>query len=140
MPLINTFECRLNFRPFSMDGLFSLGHLFPGSAFNVGDVWNLRAGYLEYIVGFYDNIPVIDEAVVLVTITFLLLTTDEIEVEMGPTPVPVIPDQMAFQSVQGNLRVMHPVSGSHDAPVFLFNGEAVAAENESFGSVKALFR
>ncbi len=74
-----------------MDGLFSLGHLFPGSAFNVGDVWNLRAGYLEYIVGFYDNIPVIDEAVVLVTITFLLLTTDEIEVEMGPTPVPCYP-------------------------------------------------
>jgi hypothetical protein len=35
---------------------------------------------------------------------------------------------------------MHPVSGSHDAPVFLFNGEAVTVESDTFGSVKALYR
>ena len=35
---------------------------------------------------------------------------------------------------------MYSMGGSHEAPVFVFNGEAVAVENESFGSVKALYR
>jgi hypothetical protein len=32
------------------------------------------------------------------------------------------------------------MGGSHDAPVFLFEGIAIAVEEESFGSVKALYR
>jgi len=41
---------------------------------------------------------------------------------------------------QEDIRIMHPVSGSYDAPVFIFNGEAVPVETESFGPVKTLYR
>ena len=36
--------------------------------------------------------------------------------------------------------VMHPVSGSHELPVFEFLAGPVANESMSFGRVKALFR
>ncbi len=137
---INFFECQLNFSPFPINALFKLGELFPGSAVNVGNSWNLQEGYLEYIVGFAESIPVIDEAVVLVTITFFLQGTGEIGVTLGPTSSSSIPGQMDFGLGFQSPHIMHPVSGSHDAPVFLFNGEAVSVENDTFGSVKALYR
>ena len=39
-----------------------------------------------------------------------------------------------------HLLIMYSMGASHDAPVFHFEGEAVAVENDTFGSVKALFR
>ena len=44
------------------------------------------------------------------------------------------------KSLSGHLLIMHSMGGSHDAPVFLFEEEAVAVENETVGSVKALYR
>ena len=64
-------------------------------------------------------------------------------VSLGPSPSSDIPGQMCFLTYDlgpPNLVVMHSISGSHDAPVFLFNGEAVPVETDSFGSVKVLYR
>jgi len=134
---IIAFECQLNFNP--VGNLFKLEDIYPTNAINVGEN-HLGLGYLEYIVVFGNDFPVTDESVVLVTIHFVHSIPGVIEVTLGPTNAPNIPGQMAFSSVWGDLRVMHPISGSHDAPVFLFDGEAVAVETESFGSVKALYR
>ena len=69
------------------------------------------------------------------------------EVSLGPLDdSQSIPGEMAFLGGHQSsgpdyiLTIMYSMGGSHDAPVFVFNGEAVAVENESFGSVKALFR
>ena len=74
---------------------------------------------------------------------FVQVVAEVIEVTLGPiniTRSPTVPGQMVYRSGNGHLEIMHPVSGSHDAPVFVFGGEAVAVENESFGTVKALYR
>jgi hypothetical protein len=47
---------------------------------------------------------------------------------------------MTYRSETGQQIAMYPISGSHEAPVFVFNGVAVPVEEESFGSVKALYR
>ena len=135
---VNFFECQLNFNP--VGNLFHLGSLFPPDSVNIGDTFNMGLGYLEYIVGFAQDFPVTDESVVLVRIQFFHTIAGVIEVTLGPPIIPGIEDQMAFQSVQGHLEVMYSMGGCHECPVFLFEGEAIAVEEESFGSVKALYR
>jgi hypothetical protein len=137
-PTINAFELKLNFDP--IGGLFKLGDAYPPQAINVGDNNNIGEGYLEYVVGLGEDCPVVDEQAVLIAITFMHTSSDEIAVSVGPTFAPGIEGQMAFQSVEGDLRIMNSMGGSHEAPVFIFQGIAIAVENESFGSVKALFR
>ena len=39
-----------------------------------------------------------------------------------------------------SLLAMYSMGGSHEAGVIEFNGEAVAVESASFGTVKALYR
>ena len=138
-PTINAFECRLDFNP--IGNMFKLGEVYPGNHVNVGDNANIGLGYLEYVVGFASDVPVTDESVVLLMIVFMHTAEGVIEVTLGPTEGgQSIPGEMAFQSVPGQLRVMYSMGGSHDAPVFLFEGIAIAVEEESFGSVKALYR
>jgi len=137
-PTINAFELKLNFDP--VGGLFNLGNAYPPQAINVGDMNNIGLGYLEYVVGLGEDFPVTDEQAVLATVTFMHTSTDEITVTAGPTFVPGIEGHMAFQSVPGDLRPMYSMGGAHENPVFIFQGIAIAVENESFGSVKALFR
>ena len=138
-PTINAFECRLDFNP--IGNMFKLGEVFPGFNVNVGDNGNIGLGYLEYIVGFAEDVPVTNESVVLLMIVFMHTAEGVIEVTLGPREGnQSIPGEMAFQSVQGQLRVMYSMGGSHDAPVCLFEGIAIAVEDESFGSVKALYR
>ena len=137
---INAFECRLNFNP--PGNLFKLGEILPPYSINIGESNNILAGYLEYVVGIGTDWPVTDESVQLIEFLFLHSAPGVIEVTLGPISniPPSIPGHMAFQSVPGHLLIMYSMGGSHDAPVFLFEGEAVAVENETFGSVKALFR
>jgi hypothetical protein len=138
---VNAFECLLSFNP--IGNMFKLGEVFPPGSINVGDNQNIQDGYLEYIVGISSGYPypVINESVVLVAITFLHLVPNVTEVTLAPPFYGgSIPGQMAYQSVEGDLRVMYSMGGSHEAPVFIFQGEAVAVETESFGSVKALYR
>jgi len=137
-PTINFFECQLNFNPTGT--IFWLNVIYPVDAVNIGETGNIHLGYLEYIVEFAYDFPVTNESVELVAITFMHTHQDVIEVTLGPTSAPGIADQMAFQSVDGDLRVMYSMGGCPECPVFLFEGLAIAVEDESFGSVKALYR
>jgi hypothetical protein len=139
---IRAFECLLNFNP--SGGIFLLGEVLPPGSIDIGDNNHIEDGFLEYIVGTADDWPVIDESVVLIQFTFMNINTSVVEVTLGPTFSPCIPGEMAFVSYEYeepyHCTIMHPVSGSLDAPVFIFNGMAFFAETESFGSVKALYR
>ena len=135
---INAFECRLEFSP--IGDLFMLGDALPPMSINIGDNSHLHEGYLEYVVGIATDWPVTNESVVLIEFTFIHVAPGAIEVFLAPPSLPYFPGLMAFQSVSGHVLPMYPISGSFDAPVFLFEGEAVAIENQSFGSLKALYR
>lgn len=137
---INAFECTLNFNP--AGNLFKLAEVFPGDNINVGDNSDIGQGFLEYIVGFGGPHPVTDESVTLVTFTFMHTSAGVIEVSLTPTSKPAFPDQMVYQnaSVPGDLRQMFTSAGPDGGPVYIFDGVAVAIENESFGSVKSLYR
>ena len=135
---VNAFECRLEFSP--AGNLFLLQSILPPTSINIGDVDHINEGYLEYIVGIGNDWPVTNESVVLIEFTFLHAAPGVIEVFLAPTSYPYQPDTIVYQSEVGHLVPMYPISGSFDAPVFLFEGEAVAVENQSFGSLKALYR
>ncbi len=135
---INAFECRLTFSP--SDGLFKVGDQLPPTSVNIGDNSSISHGFLEYIVGIADDVPVAGESVVLIEFGFFAVVDSRIEVTIGPTSRPSRPGIMVFQSESGHLVPMYPISGSCEDPIFIFNGEAVDVVKESFGSVKALFR
>jgi hypothetical protein len=135
---LNQFDCQLNFNP--IGNLFKLYQVYPAPGLNVGDVDNINLGYLEYIVGFSGDLPITSELVLLVTIRFLHTAQGVIEVTLGPVSFPMIPGEICFRQYPQEPEMMHPISGSPDAPVFLFGGEAVPVETKSFGSVKALYR
>lgn len=135
---VKAFEVSLFFNP--IGGIFKLADVLGGEGINIGDAINIQDGYLEYIVGFAEGYPVIDEAFTLISFTFLNTNTSMVEVTLGEVCCPSLPGEIAFLPSSPPVEIMHPVSGSFDDPVFLFNGMAVGVENESFGSVKALFR
>lgn len=136
---IRAFECQLNFNP--AGNMFKLADGFLSPALNIGDAGNIGDGYLEYIVGFGDDLPVLNEFATLIEFTFMNLNSVPVEVTLGPVSVPSIPGQMVFIATEGpDFQQMHPVSGHPDAPVFIFEGRAIPVESESFGSVKALYR
>ena len=135
---INAFELTLNFNP--AGNLFKLAEVFPGNNVNVGDNSDINQGFLEYIVGFATDHAVTDESITLITFTFMHTAPGVIDVTLSPTSKPSIPGEMAYQSIPGDLRVGFTSAGPAGGPVFVFDGAAVATENESFGSVKALYR
>ena len=135
---INAFECTLNFNP--AGNMFKLAEVFPGDNINVGDNSDIAQGFLEYIVGFATSHPVTDESITLITFTFMHTAPGLIEISLSPTSKPSVPGEMAFQSIPGDLRVLYTAAGPEGGPVYAFDGTVTAAENESFGSVKALYR
>ena len=139
---INAFECSLFFDPQPNNNLFLLQTTIPPNAVDIGPSKDINSGRLDFIVGISDGseVPVVDGAVSLITFNFMNTSVGTFDVTMGPTTAPGIPGEMSFQSETGQLRIMNPASGDFAASVFQFNGTAVAVENESFGSVKALFR
>lgn len=138
-PGVFYFECTLNFSPNPTNNLFILSSNW-GPAVNLGDFGNMALGYSEHkVIGGVG--PVTPEWVQLIEFQFMAITPTPIEVKLGPALDPGIPGQMVFQArIDGPMITMYPISGSHGAPVFIFNGEAVATEAESFGWVKALYR
>jgi hypothetical protein len=140
------FECQLNFNPNPFGNLFKLLDNLPSVSINVGDSSDINQGFLEYVVGIADSNPlaVVDEAAVLITFTFMAVAPNPFVVTLGPPGgYSSIPGQMAFypnDQYSDDAQVMYSVGGSHESPVFIFNGEAVAVETETFGSVKALYR
>jgi hypothetical protein len=61
-------------------------------------------------------------------------------VTLSPASIPSIPGTMAYLPTDPPLQEMFPASGDYSDPVFIFAGEAVPVQEESFGSVKALYR
>ena len=135
---INFFECQLNFNP--IGDIFMVEEVLPPDNVEIGDNDHISDGYLEYIVGIPYTNPLIvtDESVVLIHFQFIAIGV--IEVTLSPTSYQEIPGQMAFSWLDYDPQVMYSMGGSHDCPVFIFGGEAVPVEQESFGSVKALYR
>ena len=139
---IRAFECTLNFTPAPVPGdLFLTGNTWPTPAVDIGKIKDIDAGIIEYVAAYGSPMPVSsDGSVELVAINFLNLAATPLVVSLSATSIPSIPGDMVFEAVQGDLRVMNSAGGNQDAGVFVFNGEAVAVESESFGSVKSLFR
>ncbi len=139
---VKAFECQLNFNP--IGGIFKLMDLLLAPGLNIGYTDYIHEGYLEYIAGFSDPLPVVNEAAALIHFQFLNTNSFPVEVTLGPVSAPSILGHMAFLPpdavVYDDIEIMYPVSGAPDAPVFIFNGAAIAVETESFGSVKALYR
>jgi len=140
---VSAFDGQLNFNP--IGGIFKLGEIFPDHdrAWNIGDADHIEQGYLEYIVVWPEDAPVINDCFVLISFSFMNTNAWPVEVTLSPCSLPTIDGQMCFLSWDfgdSHLEIMHPVSGSNEAPVFIFNGAAVPVETESFGSVKALYR
>lgn len=135
---INAFECMLNFTGGS---LFKLADTLPPTAVNVGDNSDINQGFLEYIVGLGTSMDVVNGSATLISFQFMATTPSLTEISLTMTSAPSIPGVMAFQSVSGQLRQMYNATGTEGNVNFTFNaGGVVATENESFGSVKALFR
>ena len=101
----------------------------------------------DYIIAFDDPIPVIDRQAYLGSF-FVLGVQQTATNEYFLTPIggynPSISGHMACSSqLDDGTSRMHaafPISGSHDAPVFVFNGAPVPTERETWSSVKALYR
>jgi hypothetical protein len=137
LDLVQAFEFTLNFdnpSPLAVGNI-----IIPGGALNIGDISNFGLGYLEFIAALSVPRPVTNESVYLLSILFLPISVGVTEVTMGPVSSPSLPENMAYLA-GSEIYPMYPISGSHDAPVFIFNGEAVVVENHSFGSVKGLYR
>ncbi len=138
-PSSNSFECQLNFNP--PGNLFKLAEIIQNDGgMNVGDSSDINQGFLEYIIGFSRDDFVTDESIVLIEFVFMHTAAGNIEVTLGPTSKPSIPGEMVFQSVFGELRVMHSASGPHGGPVYLFSDGPDPVVSSTFGSVKALYR
>ncbi len=137
---INAFQCRLEFS--TVDNLAFVGEVLPPNSVNFVPDNHFNDGYMEYFVGMVDDWPVTNDSVVLITFTFAQTAPGMVAVRLGPIQVypPDIPGHMIISTSFGPIMPMYPISGSHDAPVFLFDGEAVGVENQLFGSFKALFR
>jgi hypothetical protein len=137
---ITAFDCQLNFNP--IGGIFVTGNALNGEGFNIGDVGSIDLGFLEFIVGFAAEVPVdpVDGSLLLVTLQFINSNVEQVDITMSPASIPSIPGTIGFLPGDPPLIEMFPSSGSLDTPVFSFNATAVAVEDESFGSVKALYR
>lgn len=141
------FELRMEFVPPPLGGLFLLNTFLPGEHIDIG-FKDFEHGILGFACGVSTGspLPVVDEAIAVAELTFLNFGTGMTEVFLRPhAPGQSIPGEMAFlgghaPSIAMTLLPMYPISGSHDAAVFRFNGAAVAVDCESFGSVKALYR
>jgi hypothetical protein len=130
------------FRPVLPDSVYLLAARCPSP-------WGCGWGFPDFLVGC--EAPVITGACTLVTMT-VMSTTGASDL------LYLIPVQDAPQSIPGHMiftdfdddfspHVMHPVSGSHDVPVFALNWDGefpfwqtVPAQDTTFGGVKALYR
>jgi len=139
---VNFFDCMINFDP--PGGIFKMADAMPPKSLNIGDSGHIDDGYLEYIVGIGEDHPLSGtESVWLIAFQFMTTVATPINVSLGVCTAPSTAGEMTFMSVSPNLRVMYNAAGAIDATVFTFNVDpegAVAVENESFGSVKALYR
>jgi len=140
---IRAYELTLTFDPVPSGDLLLIDTVLPPENVDIGLRKDINGGFLDFTVGLATSasLPVTNESAVLVTLSFMNFDPGMTAISLGPTTSTSIPGQMDYiGEVVEDIRVMYSMGGSHEAPVFMFNDEAVAVENESFGSVKALYR
>ena len=138
METVKGFECRIGVAPDPTGDFFLLDFDFADSNASSVNIGNWSDG--ELIVGYALPVSVADENVVLAKITVFCNSSTRYDLSLNPTSKPGIPGEMAFVGEDGTIKQMYSIGGSIGATVFSIYGEAVAVENESFGSVKALYR
>ncbi len=140
---ILAYELTLTFNPVPNDDLFLLDAVLPPENVDIGLRKDINEDFLDFTVGLATpaSLPVTNESAVLVTLTFMNTNPGMTAISLGPTTRTSTPGEMDYIGENNpDIRVMYSMGGSHEAPVFMFNDEAVAVENASFGSVKALYR
>jgi len=140
---IRAYELTLAFDPVPNDDLILLDAVLPPENVDIGLRKDINEGFLDFTVGLAGpaSLPVTNESAVLVTLTFMNTNPGMTAISLEPTTSTSIPGQMDYiGEVVTDIRVMYSMGGSHEAPVFMFNDEAVVVEDASFGSVKALYR
>ena len=140
---IRAFELTLAFDPVPNNNLLLVDSVLPPGNVDIGLRKDIDGGFLDFTVGLATDtsLPVTNESAVLVTLTFINFNTGMTAISLEPTTSTSIPGQMDYiGEVVTDIRVMYSMGGSHEAPVFMFNDEAVVVEDASFGSVKALYR
>lgn len=138
---VNGFECALRFDPVPSNDLFLTDAVFHPEPVVVTDRDDMNGGVIDLQCGYATDVPVTGDAVVLVELEFLSLGAATTDIYLEPIRTPSIPGAMAYcEGCPSSGVVMHPVSGSHELPVFQLQAGVVAYESMSFGGVKALFR
>lgn len=108
---------------------------FPVETVNVGDQNNILAGFNSALPS--------TEAVIVASMTFLMVGGDPNPIMIGPaTPSSGTDGLPLYQGeTPGVFFNLGPSSGSVDLPVAeIYGGCPVAVENETWGSVKSLYR
>ena len=128
---VSGWECRIDIT----EGFFILNMVLRGSAVNA-------ATPPEFTVGLAQPLPW-SPVIVVADMTVGLFTPDTVELYIGPTFNPSIPDVPVFADGDdpSNLLPLSQSTGGADIPVMVMNGDCpVANEDETWGSVKALYR
>ncbi len=138
MEMVTAFECQIGVTPDPLNDFYLLSYDFGDSnstAINVGD-WSDG----ELIIGLATPVFIANGTAFLAKITIMALSSTRYDLSLNPTSKPGIPGEIAFVGDDGTIKKMNSIGGAVGATVFSIFGEAVAIENESFGSVKALYR
>ena len=95
-----------------------------------------------FAVGAAADYPTVGGAMVLVTWTFMVQSTAQLEWRISKASIPSMPGDLPVVTGNGVLRRCGVASGSVTAPVAYVNSPdaPVATEVSSFGNVKSLFR
>lgn len=94
----------------------------------------------DYVVGFSAPKAVAGPAVVMAVFPVLIFSPSEVVFNLGPAAIPSIPgDQMVFQA-DGVLQQAGYSTGAPGASAVANGAAPVSVEDQSFGSVKSLFR
>jgi hypothetical protein len=139
------FHMNMNFDPLPAGNLLLLDIDQPGDPLDIG-INDFPGGVLNFVSAHGDPQPIVDDAYLLATITFRYLGTEPINVYLGPGSggYPAETEIVYLGGHDGvfmyNKLSLNPASGSHDLPVFTFNGRALAEEQSTLGSLKALYR
>jgi hypothetical protein len=132
---IGGFECKV-IMPESSD-FVTLSRTFPVNAIDVG-------APPSYVVGFATNVPVVNQAIVLCTWSFMASTNAQFDIFLDITRFPGLAGEMAVNDVNDPdepLSAVYVSTGDVGVPVFSVNGTAaVAIENDTWGGVKSLYR
>jgi len=126
-------------------------YVVPSGDFETG--WTLPAGSLnvsaapDFVVGLGTPMPYAP-ALLLATYGILVFAPDQMDFFVGPCNTPSLPGVPAYAAGDdpGLLVPLQPVSGSADLPVAQLNpangcpGDVIGTQQETFGSVKAMFK